>query len=611
MKNNHIILSLLLAALALAFTGCEDFLNQPAYDDFTDAEFWQNEDQTRTYMYGFYTSVFSGYGTGTSHGPFLMGQTNNDDFASDKQQLNLRPEAVPVSDGSWSFSNIRRANYVLENIDRIDANAATKNHWRGVARFFRACYYSNLTFTYGDVPWFDRVPVASSKKEDMDYLYKDRDPRTYVDARILEDFRYAMDSVRENDGAQQINRYVVAAIASRYLLREGTFLKYHNIDLDMAEQCLVAARDAALLVMNSGKYSIAPSYKSLFVSEDLADNPEVIMYRHYEDGVLAHSTLTYSFTEAQAGLSKSLAESFLTADGLPVYVKDPFWMARTEGEFFANRDPRLTQCIRPHYYLKGTDTKPFNYALSGYSWCKFMDDSRATTPEATWSGSKNVTDAPCLRYAEVLLNYAEAAYELHLINASYPFSNTELDRSINMIRARADVNLPALQVVAGNQPAVNGITYIDPKYTELEYNPQYYPGDQTKDGGPIDAILWEIRRERRVELCMEGFRLNDLKRWYRLGYLYNGCNPDIRYGAYINKDNYQGIDPEIVLVKADADDMATATADATLKEGYILRNTEGAREMPVARNYVNPVPSGQITLYKNKGYTLTQTKEWQ
>lgn len=611
MKNNHIILSLLLAALALAFTGCEDFLNQPAYDDFTDAEFWQNEDQTRTYMYGFYTSVFSGYGTGTSHGPFLMGQTNNDDFASDKQQLNLRPEAVPVSDGSWSFSNIRRANYVLENIDRIDANAATKNHWRGVARFFRACYYSNLTFTYGDVPWFDRVPVASSKKEDMDYLYKDRDPRTYVDARILEDFRYAMDSVRENDGAQQINRYVVAAIASRYLLREGTFLKYHNIDLDMAEQCLVAARDAALLVMNSGKYSIAPSYKSLFVSEDLADNPEVIMYRHYEDGVLAHSTLTYSFTEAQAGLSKSLAESFLTADGLPLGVKDPFFIPKTEAEFFNNRDPRLTMCIRPHFYLKGTDTKPFNYALTGYSWNKFMDDDRASTPEATWSGSKNVTDAPCLRYAEVLLNYAEAAYELHLINASYPFSNTELDRSINMIRARKDVNLPALQMVAGNQPAVNGITYIDPKYTELEYNPQYYPGDQTKDGGPIDAILWEIRRERRVELCMEGFRLNDLKRWYRLGYLYNGCNPDIRYGAYINKDNYQGIDPEIVLVKADADDMATATADATLKEGYILRNTEGAREMPVARNYVNPVPSGQITLYKTKGYTLTQTKEWQ
>lgn len=589
MKNNHIILSLLLAALALAFTGCEGFLNQPAYDDFTDAEFWQNEDQTRTYMYGFYTSVFSGYGTDTSHGPFLMGQTNNDDFASDKQQLNLRPEAVPVSDGSWSFSNIRRANYVLENIDRIDANAATKNHWRGVARFFRACYYSNLTFTYGDVPWFDRVPVASSKKEDMDYLYKDRDPRTYVDARILEDFRYAMDSVRENDGAQQINRYVVAAIASRYLLREGTFLKYHNIDLDMAEQCLVAARDAALLVMNSGKYSIAPSYKSLFVSEDLADNPEVIMYRHYEDGVLAHSTLTYSFTEAQAGLSKSLAESFLTADGLPVYVKDPFWMARTEGEFFANRDPRLTQCIRPHYYLKGTDTKPFNYALSGYSWCKFMDDSRATTPEATWTGSKNVTDAPCLRYAEVLLNYAEAAYELHLLNASYPFADAELDRSINLIRARKDVNLPALRVV-GDQPSVNGKVFDDPKRLEIE---------QLADGGITSSILWEIRRERRIELCMEGFRLNDLKRWRKLDYLWNGCNPDIRFGAYIVADNYPNKDPEIVF------------EDSSAKEGYILRNTEGQRERPVARNYVNPVPSGQITLYKTKGYTLTQTKEWQ
>ena len=98
---------------------------------------------------------------------------------------------------------------------------------------------------------------------------------------------------------------------------------------------------------------------------------------------------------------------------------------------------------------------------------------------------------------------------------------------------------------------------------------------------------------------MEGFRLNDLKRWRKLDYLWNGCNPDIRFGAYIVADNYPNKDPEIVF------------EDSSAKEGYILRNTEGQRERPVARNYVNPVPSGQITLYKTKGYTLTQTKEWQ
>ena len=588
MKTKYIFLSVWAMMMAFTLTSCDGFLNQPPYDDFTDEEYWQNEDQARTYMYGFYTSVFSGYGTGTSHGAFLMGQTLNDDFASDVEQQDLTPLVVPESDGSWSFSSIRKANYVLESIDRIDATPAAKNHWRGVARFFRACYYSNLVFRYGDVPWYDRVPKLSDNKEDMDYLYKDRDPRAYVDSCIMADFQYAMDSVRESDGPLQVNRYVVAAMASRFMLREGTYLKYHNIDLPLAEKCLTMAKNAAEMVMNSKKYAIAPSYKALFVSNDLGTNPEIIMHRHYVDGVLAHSTLTYSFTEAQAGLSKSLAEAFVGSDGLPVYSKDANWLASTADEFFANRDARLAMCIRPKYYVKGTDTKPFNYALSGYSWNKFMDDSKATTPDATWSGSKNVTDAPCLRYAEVLLNYAEAAYELHLL-AGKAFTQADLDKSINLIRARADVNLPALQIIGG-QPAVNGVTFDDPKRLQIEQN---------ADGGITDALLWEIRRERRVELCMEGFRLNDLKRWCKLDYLWNGCNPDIRYGSYIRLSDYPNKAAEVVL------------EDATATEGYILRNTLGQRNRPIKRNYINPIPSGQITLYKTKGYTLSQNPDWE
>ena len=588
MKTKYIFLSVWAMMMAFTLTSCDGFLNQPPYDDFTDEEYWQNEDQARTYMYGFYTSVFSGYGTGTSHGAFLMGQTLNDDFASDVEQQDLTPLVVPESDGSWSFSSIRKANYVLESIDRIDATPAAKNHWRGVARFFRACYYSNLVFRYGDVPWYDRVPKLSDSKEDMDYLYKDRDPRAYVDSCIMADFQYAMDSVRESDGPLQVNKYVVAAMASRFMLREGTYLKYHNIDLPLAEKCLTMAKNAAEMVMNSKKYAIAPSYKALFVSNDLGTNPEIIMHRHYVDGVLAHSTLTYSFTEAQAGLSKSLAEAFVGSDGLPVYSKDANWLAPTADEFFANRDARLAMCIRPKYYVKGTDTKPFNYALSGYSWNKFMDDSKATTPDATWSGSKNVTDAPCLRYAEVLLNYAEAAYELHLL-AGKAFTQADLDKSINLIRARADVNLPALQIIGG-QPAVNGVTFDDPKRLQIEQN---------ADGGITDALLWEIRRERRVELCMEGFRLNDLTRWCKLDYLWNGCNPDIRYGSYIRLSDYPNKAAEVVL------------EDATATEGYILRNTLGQRNRPIKRNYINPIPSGQITLYKTKGYTLSQNPDWE
>ena len=570
----------------LPFLASCSLLDQKPYDDFTDEEFWKSEAQARSYMYGFYTSVFAGYGSGWSHGPFLMGQTLNDDFASDVDQQDLQPVVVPVSDGSWSFSNVRKANYVIENVHRLPLSDKDIAHWEGVARFFRACYYSNLVFLYGDVPWYDKVPKVSNKKEDMDYLYKDRDPRTEVDQHIMEDFKFAMDNVRENDGQLQVNKYVVAGMASRFLLREGTYLKYHNIDLNMAATCLQFAYDAADMVMKSGRYEIAPSYNALFVSDNLAGNKEMLMYRHYVDGVLSHSTLSYSFTETQAGLSKSLAEAFVNADGLPVYVADEYWTPRTDTEFFANRDPRLTQVIRPKYYIKGADCSPFQYALSGYSWNKFMDDSRATNPEPTWASNKNVIDAPCLRYAEVLLNYAEAAYELSLLG-KYTFGQTDLDRSINLIRRRADVNLPPLQDMGGS-PAVGGMVYDDPMRLQIEQN---------ADGGLTSSMLWEIRRERRVELCLEGFRLNDLKRWRKLDYLWNGCNPDIRYGAYIVLANYPNKADEIVVEGS--------------TEGYILRNTLGARNRPIPRNYISPIPSGQISLYKSKGYTLTQNPQWE
>lgn len=587
-----LLLSLTLLLMCI-FVGCEDFLNQPPYDDFTDAEYWKNEDQARTFMYGFYTSIFSGYGSGASHGQFLMGQTSNDDFASDVEQQDLTPLVIPEADGSWSFTNIRKANYVLENIDRIDANTATKNHWRGVARFFRACYYSNLVFRYGDVPWYDRVPALS----DTDYLYKNRDSRTFVDSCIMADFQYAMDSVRANDGNLQVNKYVVAAMASRLMLREGTFLKYHKLDDNMAEKCLTMAKNASELVMNSGKYAIAPSYKNLFVSEDLSTNPEIIMYRQYEDGLLAHSTLAYSYTEAQSGLSKSLAEDFVNSNGLPIYYENAKWLAKTSEDFFANRDPRLAMCIRNHYCIKGESLSPFSYALSGYAWNKFMDDSKAGEKNPTWAREKNTTDAPCVRYAEVLLNYVEAAYELHLMS-KYTFTQADLDKSINLIRARADVSLPALQM-AGDQPAINGVAFDDPKRLQIE--------QKANDGKLITpSLLWEIRRERRVELCMEGFRLNDLKRWCKLDYMWNECNPDIRYGAYIRVSDYKNKDKEIIL----AGKVDPLTNDTVTKEGYILRNTLGKRNRPIKRNYINPIPSGQITLYKSKGYTLSQNTEW-
>lgn len=129
-------------------------------------------------------------------------------------------------------------------------NRKPPNHWLGIGHFLRGYFYSSLTFQYGDVPWFDRVMQQSDEKEDMDYLYKDRDPRNFVVEKNIEDFKFALNNtVRVNDGKLQINRYVVAALVSRLMLREGTFQKYYLQNPEMAEKCLELAKTASEIVM--------------------------------------------------------------------------------------------------------------------------------------------------------------------------------------------------------------------------------------------------------------------------------------------------------------------------------------------------------------------------
>lgn len=579
---NHIILSTVLCCSSgLLFISCDDFLNRPPYDKFDNQEFWQSEAQARAFMYLVYPSIFPGYGTGTTDPTTFYFETANDDYMSSVAQAELGPLQVPTSDAGWTFANVRKANYILENVDRLDADSTTINHWRGIGRFFRAYFYSNLVFTYGDVPYMDRVPLVSNDLEEMDYLYKDRDPRAFVDTKIMEDFQYAMDHVRANDGSLQINKYVVAAMASRLLLREGTFLKYHGVDQERAAECLQMAKKASELVMSNTAYKISDDYGKLFYSDNLAGNTEVIMYRKYLDGVLSHNMQTATYTFSVQGTSRSLAESFSANTGFPVYYNNEYWVAPSATDFFTNRDPRLTIIFRPKYYIRGEkNLGNFAFSISGYSCHKYMDDTKDDPSNSLLARGNNITDAPCLRLGEVLLNYAEACYELGVLTQDV------LDKTINVLRDRKGVEMPHLQIVGG-EPAIAGQVYDDPK--RLQLNP----------ANDVPAMLWEIRRERRVELAHEGFRRNDLKRWKKLDYMMNSINPDIRYGAYIRLDDYKDRDPSVIL------------EDATATEGYVLGNSGAQRvNMPTEKNYVNPVPLDEINLYKNHGYTLTQTEAW-
>ena len=558
MKRLKIMASTLLMLSAISFTSCTDYFERPPFDSLEDSEYWQTEEHCRTYSYGFYPTFFNGYGTSGLIGgsSFGNGDTFNDDIAWNVQG-EFTPIRVPDSDSGWDFSVIRKANYMIEKVQA------------GIGRFFRGMQYANMVFGYGDVPWYDARLDAS----DRDAMFKDRDPRTEVDRKIMEDFQFAMDNVRTNDGDLVINRYVVAAMVSRLALREGTFLKYHNIDAALGNEMIKMSREAALIVMQSGLFSVSPDYNALFSSDDLAGNPEVIFYRKYLGGTLTHCVLTYNNAEAQTGANRALLESYLTDDGLPVHL-DANWDPQTADEFFAGRDPRLTETFRMKYYVRGEDCTPFNYSTSGYSMCKFMDDTQATSEDQKYRGQNNETDCPLLRYSEVLLNYAEACYELGEL------SQSDLDASINLIRRRNGMSIPDLQML-GNQPGVNGTAYDDPKRDP-----------------DVPAMLWEIRRERRVEMCFEGLRYSDLKRWKKLDYMCNETNPDIRYGAYIRYSDYPKANRTEVYI------------DGGAEEGFILCNRGTARKAPEAKNYVKPIPKDQIQLYEDNGYKLTQTKEW-
>jgi hypothetical protein len=557
-------------------------------------------------MYSVYPTLFGGFGTAQS--PSWL-EDVGDDAISATEQNPLAPDIIPIDDSNWSFTNIRKANYVIASALRLNEPEATINHWLGIGRFLRGYFYSSLTFQYGDVPWFDRAPQYSESKAELDYLYKDRDPRNFVVEKNIEDFEFALNNtVRTSDGALQINRYVVAAFVSRVMLREGVFQKYVLQNNEMAEKCLNLAKTASEIVM-SGPYQLADNYKSLFASDNLASNPEIIMYRKYDDAAaIRHFMVSQCYDIEQNGASKSLTESFLRNDGFPVYYNNEFWFAPTAAAFFTDRDPRLSDTFRPaQYYLYGGNNGSIGYSRSGYSLRKYYADG------ATPVRGQNVTDAPCLRLGEVLLNYAEICYELEAITGEDVFNQGVLDATINKLRDRASVKMPHLQEIGG-EPAVNGMVYDDPK--RLQWN------------NDVPSMLWEIRRERRVELCYEnGLRSADLKRWKKLDYLCNEHNPDYRYGAYIvlseyfpkylekDKDGKYAslgvrIATEISPTAQAVDSARIFTDNPTVTEGYILRNTETARMLPQPKNYVKPVPSSQITLYQSHGYILSQTEEW-
>lgn len=539
MKNLKYLL--VLPLFAMLFSGCTKDLNVDPPAQFTDDNFWTTEANVRSYNWGFY-NLFTGFGTGTT-GDFYFSSLSDDQNAATFQNFAL---TIPASSGSWDFSYVRKANIMLERIDRVSMNDEAKKHWKGVARFFRAFDYFNKVQTFGDVPYIGKSLDISEN----DVIYKPRDPRKLVMDSVLADINYAVANIRTKDIDNTVNKNVALALKARICLFEGTYRKYHTeLGLTDAENFLSQAKDAANQLITTGGLALG-DYKALYSSMDLTGNKEALMYKKYLAGVLTHSVIGYTnSTTRMAGLTKSAVEAYPAIDGLPIGQSPLYKGDNTIKDLRTNRDKRLLATIDTFLCYSGTLVSGLS-SSTGYRPSKFLQ------PASNQLAPFNETDAPLFYYSEILLNYIEASAELAQLG-KYMLTQGDFDKSVNLLRTRAGI--AKLNFSGGNSVAANGVTINDPKK----------PAD-------IPSVIWEIRRERRIELMMDGFRFQDLMRWKQGFLLDRAKNPEAFSGAKV-------ADNKVVLRDAN---------------GYILPYASTlTRTFVDPKNYLSPIPSGQIALY--------------
>lgn len=577
-----------------------------------DGNYWTSENNVRLFSYGFYPNYFVGYNSGWSwdYVP-LMGYYFCDDFTSSGKQGNFETQA-PESRGStsesvawmttyagpsWNFAWVRKANLFLERIEDMKTSVLTVeayNHWSAVARFFRGYEYSRLVSVFGDVPYYDHVPLDS----ELDELYKDRDDRTTVMDAVYDDFVYVLDNMRLTDGnVQLLNRYIAASFISRLMLFEGTFQKYQMLNEEKAEQYLALAVEAADLVMQSAKYTFTSDFRSLFGSDNLSANKEVIMYRTYDATLsVTHAIASYSnLTESQSPAANlSLIKSFICYDGQPYKLST---VANADvldiTNLTATRDPRFEATF---WGAPKKESATMLYAD------KFIDRVGPTyygkTYPSQYGSNTNTNDAPVIRYAEVVLNWIEAKAELATMGGA-AVTQAEIDASINAIRNRP---LDATAVAKGiHKTAALSLAAL--------------PDDPDRDTD-VPALLWEIRRERRMEFVYEHSRLLDLKRWKKITYMDGVSHPDNLLGMWVNfpVEFAEWLVPaKVGKLKVQLADGTVVTYDGTngaSMVGYYIPENVSNRDAFTDRVYLAPIGNQQINAYAEKGYTLTQTTGW-
>ena len=481
MKVNSKILIGLICVIILS--GCNDsFLDRIPLDDLTDETYWKTEEHL---ILAANACINGLRGKGTSVDMEMLGDNVVRERSASYKNIGAGTFTSDLStiNSEWdtNYNGIRRCNHFLENYERAEKVAPEKRErYAGEARFMRAYHYVYLINFFGDVPWVTRTLDISDSE-----LYGAREDKEKLVDWVLKELElssnqlpYAKDLKTTEFGRP--SKEAAWALSSRFAL-------YH-------ERWDIAVSSAEL-VMETGYHELysngnpATSYYEMFTYAGNASknskNKEFILTRVFsEDAKQTHNLsreLQVPNEEARMAPSRSLVDAYL-CNGLPVTNPASGYNDKTYVTLFDGRDPRLEQTVLKRATKWGGNPQNSTYyqpklggtALSGcrtpsgWYFRKFVEIS------AVARYNKDMNDIPLIRYAEVLLNWIEAKYM-----RGDQIDQTDINSSINLLRGRVAAPLMIL--------------------ADLESN-----GMNLRD---------EIRRERRVELALEGERYFDILRW--------------------------------------------------------------------------------------------------
>lgn len=560
--------------LAVSFTGCNDFLDREPLDQLTPDVFFGSEGDLAAYTinaYNFKTIDEGRYGLSV-----FKDDNGTDNQAGSGASYFWIPgeKRVATSGGDWEFSKIRNANYFFDNVlpkyeaGVIKGNADNIKHYIGEMYVIRAYNYFDKLQNLGDFPI---VTTALPDQEDVLIAASKRQPRNKVARFILEDLQKAIDLLLDDApyGKVRISKNVAHLLRARVALFEATWEKYHkgtalvpggegwpgdpadiegfDIDAEIAYFLTEAMKDAkvvgdqmvgALAVntdtregMDKDLNSLNPYY-TMFCDVNMESYDEVLLWRQFAKGQVTHNVqMELCRNGGNSGWTRGMVESFLMRNGLPIYAPGSDYQGDDKGvnATLEGRDSRISIFTKQdgdvNYYQDGQPIiydKPYilnaeeTRAVTGYTVKKGKHYSGLMAQGHGESESGSIA----FRGAEALLIYMEASYEKQGI------VDEVADRYWKALRNRAKVDSDYNKTIAAT------IMSEEAKGDWGAYS----------QGTLIDPTLYNIRRERRNELCGEGFRWADIKRWRSCDQINGYQIEGFRFwgtpyeSAYVNED---------------------------------------------------------------------------